>query len=159
MDFDKACNHSGPIGSEETRELVAYLSTVSRSIEGIPVIDSSATARFDVDDEVVFEYVYWPDIPTAAVETAKRLTQAIADSVGLARVQARLGVAAGVTVAIHHTRSTSKDEFRASAVYDVHEAGSMGTKHFDESGANVVIPGEEVDSADLGEPRAGASNR
>jgi hypothetical protein len=121
-----------------------YSSVLSRSIHGIEVPDSFAAARFNSDDEVVFESVFWPAIPVAVVNDALALEQQLAEPVTAAAFRAKLppdlANEAGM-VAIRHTGKGYGGAFVAKASYDVLLARPMShVRHFDATATEFELP-------------------
>jgi hypothetical protein len=117
---------------------------LARSIDGIPVAESNAFARFNDANQTTSEGFYWPTIPAETVDAAEALSVRDADPAGLASYQALLPAEAQGTgrVVIHHTSSSSTAAFRSAATYDVQESGgSLGagpTVSFDVQGVPVA---------------------
>lgn len=135
---------------------------LSRAVDGIPVAESSAYARFDVDDQTTSEGLYWPAIPAETVAAAKALRDQLADPGALAAYRAKLpAVAQGAgVVTIHHTSGSFGCDapITAMATYDVGygnaDGGGGGTLSFDASGVSVAtsqsVAYAPADSACLG---------
>ncbi|MCC6903337.1 MAG: hypothetical protein IT377_30470 [Polyangiaceae bacterium] len=120
-----------------------YSSVVSRSIQGVPVAESFAVARFNADDEVVSESVFWPAIPASVVADAVALRAQLADSLTGAQFRAKLPpVLAGeqAMVVIHHSPAPHDGVLLSRASYDVFSPGGMRRiRHFD-SGGHELAP-------------------
>lgn len=127
-----------------------YTSILDRTAWGFHVVESHAIARFNQNDEVTFESVYWPAIPATVVSAAKELDNMVHDPVSgpafLARLpEAALAATAPRGVVIHH--STSAFHGVASfASYDVVVPPANGTKgrrhtrHFAADGRELFLP-------------------
>ncbi len=117
---------------------------LKRGINGIPVVESNASAHFNNADQTTDESFYWPTIPADTVAAAEALSTRIADPATLAAYQAQLPAEAQGTgrVVIHHTNAFSMAALRTAATYDVEEAGgSLGagpTVSFDAQGMPVA---------------------
>ncbi|MBK7584481.1 MAG: hypothetical protein IPI67_30290 [Myxococcales bacterium] len=152
--FDKSGNaishatisQSGPVSDllDPAPKLDWYSSVLSRSVGGIEVPDSFAFARFNADDEVVFESVYWPAIPAAAVADAVAFQQQLASPTNAAAFRAKLPLNLASqpgTIAIRHTRMTHKGSFVAKVSYDVTTPRPMNrVRHFDASATEFELP-------------------
>jgi len=115
-----------------------YTTVISRVVGGVPVPDSFAFARFDVDGDVVEEGVYWPTIPASVIQAARTLASQVANS-------AQTGFLANVPgtnghVAIRHSPSTQRTPLEAFASYDTLASGPMGGElHFDGNGDQLWL--------------------
>ncbi|MGB5809897.1 MAG: hypothetical protein WBG86_05155, partial [Polyangiales bacterium] len=58
-------------GNEVETEFVAFYSWLSRAWNGIPVIDSVASASFNDARQSVSESVFWPEIPCETLDAAE----------------------------------------------------------------------------------------
>jgi len=127
---------------------VAYTTVITRQIDGIPVPDSFAAARFNADDEPTMEWVYWPAIPKQAVAEAKAVQLALADPSRQPTLFA--GVPAAATsrseVTIRHSDFADESAYRAYGSLDVHVERSAnsgfrgGTRNIDINGQEVIHP-------------------
>jgi hypothetical protein len=100
-----------------------------RSVDGIPMSESLAYARFDNQDQSTSESFYWPTIPADVVTAARALHVGLADPTALAAYKAKLPADAQGDggVVVHHTSSSSTTPFAAAATYDVvMTVGSLG---------------------------------
>jgi hypothetical protein len=104
------------------------MSTVglARSVDGIPVVESIAFARFNSDDQSISEGFYWPEIGADVIDAARALRDRLVIDGGLAAYKAKLPANAqgDGQVVIHHTGSSSSAAFRAAASYDVRQQGA-----------------------------------
>ena len=103
--------------------------SLPRSVDGIPVSESEAYARFDIQDQTTSESFYWPTIPADVVTAARALHVRLADPAALAAYKARLPADAQGDggVVVHHSGSYSTTPFAAAATYDVvMTVGSLG---------------------------------
>ena len=119
-----------------------YSSVISRAIQGIPVAESFAIARFNADDEVVSETVIWPAIPASVVADAVALRTRIQDQAQGAEFRGKLPPSlAGeqATVVIHHTPAPHDGAFVARASYDTFAASGMRRlRQFDSAGSELA---------------------
>jgi len=117
--------------------------SISRSVDGIAVVESNAFARFNSKGETTSEGLYWPAVSAATVVAAMDFRQMLSDPVALAAYKAKLPSGAqGVgRVSIHHSTCTlaaSPSEVIAAATYDVIQSGEMSvTLSFDVNGNAV----------------------
>ena len=95
--------------------------SLPRSVNGIPVSESEAYARFDNQDQTTSESFYWPTISADVVTAARALHDRLGDPIQLAAYKAKLPADAQGDggVVIHHTGSSSTTPFAAAATYDV----------------------------------------
>lgn len=118
-----------------------YTSSLVRAVDGIPIIGSIATARFNANDQTVDEAVCWPTIPGSVVDAAKAFEAKIATPAALAAYQALLPTQnKSGQVVIHHTGMDYTGSFMAVAVYDVLDGQTI--HHFDSNGQEVKLPWE-----------------
>ncbi|MDC0746044.1 hypothetical protein [Polyangium mundeleinium] len=140
-------------------KLVAYYSLLNRAVDGIPVADSVAWARFNAEDVVVSETVFWPEIPGQAVADAKKMALTLADPSARAAFRAKLPVTdeSEGHVVIRHSTHTWRGGFVAVASYDVNyrypEGGGSYTRHFGLDGVEFRLPEEMVGANIPSDPR------
>lgn len=128
-------------GDPPQMDLASYTTSISRAIDGIPVYESYAWGRLNVDGDLVAEGVYWPAIPAAVAADARALQAALADPDVRASLDAQIGAARSYGVVIHHRVGTSLGEAFAVASYDYDTGGPMAIRRsVDATGAPVVIP-------------------
>lgn len=129
-----------------------YSSVLYRAIDGIPVPDSFAWARFNADGDVVAESVFWPDVPLSVLKEAQALKAKIsADPSGFkaklpAYLQASVADPAaqqklsGGGVVIRHSSGEGNSAPTFHAVFDVTPSGNLQhVWHVDENGADVAF--------------------
>jgi hypothetical protein len=133
--------------------LVGFTSVINRQLGGVRVSESFALARFNADGETVHEAVYWPAIPSDVVGAAAQMSATVADPRTLNPLlrliqgaNPEVGNAAGGEVVIHHSPFWMRKAVPDTVVtYDV-IIGVAGSKprvrHFDSTGAAVVLPSE-----------------
>jgi hypothetical protein len=101
-----------------------------RGVDGIPVSESIAVARFNGDDQSTSESFYWPEIGADIVDGARAFRDRLAMDAELAAYKAKLPADAqgDGQVVIHHNDSFSSAAFRASVSYDVRssQGGEFG---------------------------------
>lgn len=116
-------------------------SSLRRSLDTIPIVESGAWASIDSADRSTEESFRWPAIPPDVVASARAFRAQIADPAGLAAFKAKLPVEArgdGVLV-IHHNEWVMVPPFIAVATWDVTFARA---KHmYDANGVEVVQVG------------------
>jgi hypothetical protein len=88
--------------------LVAYTTIIDRKVQGIRVQGSYAWARFNSNDVVMAEEVFWPPVPINVLNEALALATKMADATAHASFVAQLPAAlsAGaesIEVVIHHS--------------------------------------------------------
>ncbi|HZU85565.1 MAG TPA: hypothetical protein VE987_21695 [Polyangiaceae bacterium] len=116
---------------------------LSRAVDGIPVVESLAGARFDTDDQTTEEDFYWPEVPASVVVDARSLRDRLADPRVLAAYKATLpsNAQGDGQVVIHHSIGGSAPPLRAAATYDVTTSGLFPTTlSFDANGQPVTMP-------------------
>jgi hypothetical protein len=116
---------------------------LQRGIDGVPVSESLAVARFDVDDQTTYEVFYWPVIRADVVTAALALSAQLADPGALAAYKAKLPADAQGTghVVIHHSHAGSTSPFQAAATYDVIQTTPLddgGDLYFDANGNPIT---------------------
>jgi hypothetical protein len=143
-------------------KLIAYYSVLNRAVDGIPVADSVAWARFNANGDVVSETVYWPEIPASVVAEAKQLRDdlALPGQASAFRARAAIGGDSDGRVVIRHTSHTWRGKSGAWALYDVNYRipgeRSSYTRHFDKGGVERHLPEELVGRDVPSDPRGGA---
>lgn len=123
---------------------VALHTVLRRSYDGIPVIESIASVRFNSESESVSETVYWPAIGPDVLADAVRIRSLVGDGSNdsglLAAVVALLGDDFEILgPAIRHSTSASNDPFAAIAVLQVLKDGTL--YNFDVAGELVTSLG------------------
>ena len=120
---------TGPDASCETISAQRTIS-MARGVDGIPVVESNAYARFNVNDQSTDEGFYWPTVPADTVAAARSLRDQLADPAALAAYKAKLPSDAQGEgqVVIHHSScpSPSSSAFQSAATYDVMQTSSVG---------------------------------
>ena len=141
---------AGGDGARVPDRFLGYYSVLERSIQGVPVVDSQAWVRFNVDGDVVEESIYWPALPASLADDIARFTTTAADHHYRAKLKAAvaLDVPSG-KLAIHHASSTDHRAFTALVTFDVNpvEHRKARMHHFDSTGELVQIPNETESSA------------
>ncbi len=119
-------------GPDASCEMTAAQRTIAlaRGVDGIPVSESHAYARFNVNDQSTTEGLYWPTVPAATVSAARSLRDQLADAAALAAYRAKLPSDAqgDGQVVIHHSScfGISSSPFQSAATYDVLQSSPMG---------------------------------
>jgi hypothetical protein len=116
---------------------------LARGIDGVPVVESLAFARFDKNDQTTSESFYWPTIPANVVTAARAFHDKLAAPGALAAYKAKLPANAqgDGRVVIHHRASGSSLPFTAVAVYDtvqITPENDGGDLSFDPDGNPVM---------------------
>jgi hypothetical protein len=132
-------------GAMANAKLGHYFSVLRRQVDGIPVADSLAWARLNVDGEVVMESVYWPDISEAVITKARAAQLQLADPTTHSALMAKVPGATEGSLVIHHTPGFYQGAFEAVATYDI--AGDGGkVHHFDITGQVVDLAEERPEA-------------
>ncbi len=121
--------------------MTAHYSILRRSIDGIPVPDSFAFARFANDGSIVTEGVHWPAVPQKAVDEAKLMATAMKDPQQASAMRAKLP-AGQVQVSIRHTSFVESLKTSAYASYEVmvsDKTTAVHHRHFDLNGAEFKL--------------------
>lgn len=139
---------SDPSSSMPTAN-VSFNTVLSRSINGIPVVDSVAWAKMNTNGDVDMETVFWPDIDATVAAGAAALAAQLADPTRVAHYKSTIGAASTDTggVAIRHSTYTVHQPVTCYVSYDVVLAGSAlprTTRHFDVNGVEFRLPQEMV---------------
>jgi hypothetical protein len=151
---------SGPSSEPHvTPTFAGYATVITRQINGIPVPDSFAAARFNADDEVVEEWVYWPTIPSRAIADASAIATALVGGSGLrSRLPARFRTAPAIA-AIRHTDFADESGFQAFGSLDVRYEKDVnggyrgGTRNFDINGSEVIHPNRRPNTVTVDTPK------
>jgi hypothetical protein len=110
--------------------MVASQATVAlqRCINGVPVGESIAFARFDTDNQTTSEAFYWPTVPADVVTAALAFHDKLAAPGALAAYKAKLPPDAqgDGEVVIHHRVAGSSLPFMAVATYDTVRTTPLG---------------------------------
>ena len=142
----------GPVEESSSVTLQSINSILTRSLEGVPVIESVAWAKMNRAGEVEMEYVFWPPIDKEVVARAAKFARKMADSEERAAFLAKLpGVLykdAGVV--IHHTDPSVHAPPTAYVSYDVTLAPEdyAAMRHFDIDGHEFRMPQELLHPGD-----------
>lgn len=122
-----------------------YTSILQRGVEGVPVVDSSASAMVRGDGSgggplyIAQEQVYWPAFPHTVVDDAHNLQSLVNDPVRFPAYVAQLPTGAKPgTVVIRHSRWTESLSIFAS--YDVLDGQVI--RHFDANAIELHLPDE-----------------
>ena len=109
---------------------------LARFLDEIPVVNSKANARMNVDDQSTSETLHWPALPSATISAAKSFRDQLADPLALATYRTKLPPDAqgDGQVVIHHTAVFTKP-MRFDATWDVTDDRTM--RSFDVNGTAV----------------------
>ena len=132
-------------GAMAGAKLGYYFSVLRRQIDGVPVADSLAWARLDVDGNIVMESVYWPPIPEIVIAKARDAQARLADRATQAALLSKVPGASEATLVIHHTPGFYDGAFEAVATYDINGTGGK-VHHFDASGSPVTLAEDRPDA-------------
>ena len=149
----------GMVGARSSDRLVGYYSVVERVVDGMPVGDSYAWARFNIDDDVVEEEVFWPELPSEVRDQIGTSTMKLQDpkqsallNDAIDKYRPGLG-AAQKKLYVFHTNGISSFPFSASVGLNVFaldvpgHSRRSGTLQFDMNGAQIVRD-EQLRAAD-----------
>jgi hypothetical protein len=136
-------------GERTADRLLGYYSLLTREINGILVAESTAWARFNVDNDLVEESVFWPELPATVVDQATAMSTQVADVSQLGSLQQTIeasypgyGTATGHVV-IHHADSTYHGASFVVVTYDSTPGhDGLGVYHFDKNGQRVILAHE-----------------
>jgi hypothetical protein len=129
-------------------QLHSINSILTRSVQGIPVIESVAWAKMTTAGGVDMECVFWPaidaQVANRAVAFAKQMSDSAAHAAYLAKLPGQVYRDGGVV--IHHTDPSVHATPTAYVSYDVTLApqGHAAMRHFDEGGMEFRLPQEEA---------------
>jgi hypothetical protein len=122
-------------------------SKITRTVDGVRVVDSAAHAQFNADGDVVAEGVYWPELPQNVVDDAKRISAMLADPVRGPKFHSSLRsgpTAKEERVVIRHNSATNEDTFAAVACYERLVEGAW--QHFDANANEIRLPHERTEA-------------
>ncbi len=119
------------------KQLVGFSTVVNRAIAGVHVAESFAWAMFNRDDDVVFEQVWWPDLPSDMLDQIAAFKAALTKSEFRNALPSHLQAVTG-RLTIHHSMPTG-DKWQARVTYDIHEKAPERHHYFDLSGAEVDL--------------------
>jgi hypothetical protein len=126
-------------------ELEGFQSVLERTIDGVPISDSFAWARFTEDDEVAWENVHWPPIPREAIEAAHAMQLAL-DNRGMRdRLAGVIGIedSSALRVTIRHSSFSVEGPVATLVGIDAVIEGAKGkarVAHFDLEGRELSLP-------------------
>lgn len=139
---------SDPAATAPATVFDSYSSVLDRGIGGVRVVGSYAWARFNENNEVSAEEIYWPQLPGSAIDEANSLAQLVADPVRVQLFRDQFGLGkAKLEVVIRHTDSTIDSPFEARGVIDAMFSTGMGTsyiRHFTMDGSELRFPQERA---------------
>ncbi len=107
-------------GSSESCQALPSTGVLGRGVDGISIVESTATATFVRGDITTSEALYWPEIPAVVVSDALALRERIRDPSKLAEYKKLLpdNAQGQGEILIHHS-GPYETKFRAVAVYEV----------------------------------------
>lgn len=120
-------------------ELIGFTTVIHRQVDGLPVRGSFAWARFNANDDVVVEQVWWPDLPLAPVSEAKSLRSKLSDPVQSSAYRAKLPASLASVpgeVVVHHAGPFGHGWY-AAATFDVAKQDEQEVRSFDSAGNEV----------------------
>jgi hypothetical protein len=133
-------------GQRTPDQFLGYYSIIGRQILGVPVSESFAWARFNVDGDVVEEAVFWPELPgqlktdvQSFLDVTANVDRSDALKANIEKGAPGHGKAPG-RIVIHHQNATDRAAPFSRVLYDVTLPGErQRTRRFDMSGAEVVL--------------------
>ncbi|MDB4994960.1 MAG: hypothetical protein JWM74_2392 [Myxococcaceae bacterium] len=126
-------------GGPQTTTLTAYTSSLQRTVDGFPVVDSIAYASMNADSVVCSEQVDWPTIPPDVLADARELRTIIADAAKRSAFEARLPTTSkDGKVVIRHSTSAQGKPTAAFAAYEV--SGNGTSRDFDANANELPAP-------------------
>lgn len=136
-----------PLNPSMAKVQYYYGCLMRKTPSGIPIPDSVAYARINVDGDVVEEGVYWPDIPARALVDADGVRSTASSSANRAAYLGKIGQLSDTEpqnghAVIRHTSGFWGGSFAAIASFDVPRKNAV--VHFDGSGAVVDLPSERA---------------
>ncbi len=141
-----ALRGSGPAGetpSVGSMEFAAYSTVLSRHVEGVGVAESIAWAELDGAGRVVAETIYWPELPVAALESARAFRDVLKDPArAAAYLRALPSDLEEGRVVIHHTPMTYRIPRAWRVTYDASPSSGprSGVRYFDQAGTEYAVP-------------------
>lgn len=114
--------------------------SMGRGVDGISVLQSSASVQFKDTDVTSSESIYWPTIPADVVATARAFRDRLKDPGALASYRAHLPASAQAdgAVVIVHTDKFSMSPCHAAAAWHVLVGGTSGyAVDFDTAGTAI----------------------
>ena len=123
-------------------------SLLQRVVQGVSVVESVATARFDSDNTTTSEELYWPAIPASVVMAAVAFHEKLMEPKALDAYKRKLprNAQGSGQVVIHHSDPAAAEfsPFASLTTYDVitiDDAGSGNANlSFDVDGNAVTLP-------------------
>ncbi|MGH8475181.1 MAG: hypothetical protein ACRER2_05325, partial [Methylococcales bacterium] len=125
-------------------KIAGWQSVLGRVINGVPVVDSLAWARMNDQGKVISEWLYWPAIPSKAMDEARQLSAKISQEGERAAFLSRLphDLPPGKVV-IRHSAASDLGPFEVFASYDVVER-RMLSESIGPSSADGMIPAVSI---------------
>ena len=127
--------------ASQVSTFVAHNTVIDRKVQGIRIAGSYAWARFNKNDEVVEEQVFWPTLPGALLDTALALAATMSSPSLMAKYIAALPSEVQnleSEVVIHHTPSVIATVSGFASV-DFKERSAQAERSFDASGRELRI--------------------
>jgi hypothetical protein len=126
-------------------------SILTRAIQGIPVVESTAWAKMRTSGEVDMELVFWPPIDATVVNQALAFAKQMKDPTAHSAFLSKLprAVQKEIGVVIHHTDTTVHSAPTAYVAYDavIDSEATAPVLHFDVNGSPLVLPQEHPTAA------------
>jgi hypothetical protein len=125
-------------------KIAGWQSVLERVIDGVPVVDSLAWARMSDQGKVISEWVYWPAIPSKAMNEARQLSAKVSQEGERTAFLSRLphDLPPGKVV-IRHSAASDQGPFEVFASYDVVERRMLSAS-IDPSSADGMIPAVSI---------------
>lgn len=133
---------SGPVDAGPQRTFIGYNTIIHRKVGGFVVAGSYAWARFNRDDDVVAEEVYFPELPARVTQEAGALKAILDEPAAKAALFAKIPadlVKEQYEVVIHHSGHYA-ESWECYASLDFRPMTSSAERRFDGEGREVGIP-------------------
>jgi hypothetical protein len=145
MEGGGAADHPGRPGAAAMpaeRRFVAYNTVIDRRVEGFRVAGSYAWARFNAEDEVVAEEVFWPELPAALLDEARAIRDKLQDPAREGAFRAALPAElhdGQAEVVIRHTPHMQR-EMASLVMIEVSSREHLMQRHFALDGRELQLP-------------------
>jgi len=140
---------SGSVGAPPPPPVLESISSLlTRAINGVPVVESVAWAKFTTTGDVDMESVFWPPIDAAVASSAAAFAATLADTAQHAAFLAKLPstIYKERGVVIHHTDPSIHAAPTAYVSFDAQTEPQLSAamRHFDVNGVEFRLPQEQA---------------